>query len=207
MKINEIVLASYNHNKVHEFALCFDKSFDRHIKLLSLADVGFSDVIEETNPTFEQNALYKAKTVCLATGKAAMADDSGLQVDFLNGEPGVYSARYAGEHSTDRQNIEKLLTKLDGVPTPLRTARFVSVICAYFPDGGIIYSRGESRGIITTQIIGPETFGYDPVFFFPPYNKTFAQLSISEKNQISHRGKALESFVEKLKPHIEKPIH
>lgn len=147
------------------------------------------DDVEETGTTFEENAYLKAKAACDKTGLPAVADDSGLCVDALNGQPGVYSARYAGENATDEQRYQKLLTNLKDVPAEQRTARFVSAVCCVWPGGESLTVRGECEGTIGSRPLGENGFGYDPVFMVG--EKSFAQLSAKEKDAISHRGKAL----------------
>ncbi len=147
------------------------------------------DDVEETGTTFEENAYLKAKAACDKTGLPAVADDSGLCVDALNGEPGVYSARYAGENATDEQRYQKLLHNLKDVPTENRTARFVSAVCCVWPNGESLTVRGECEGTIGFEPLGENGFGYDPVFLVG--EKSFAQLSAGEKDAISHRGRAL----------------
>lgn len=154
------------------------------------------DEVEETGTTFAQNAFLKADAACKQTGLPAVADDSGLMVDALNGAPGVYSARYAGEGATDGQRIEKLLNALKDVPQKQRTARFVSSICCVFPNGQTVTAEGDCPGSIAFAPAGNGGFGYDPVFLVN--GKTFAELTAQEKDEISHRGKALRLFAEKL---------
>lgn len=145
--------------------------------------------VEETGTTFEKNAYLKAASACRETGLPAIADDSGLAVDALDGAPGVYSARYAGENATDAERIAKLLRELDGVPAEKRTAQFVSVVCCVFPDGRTLSVRGECPGRIGFAPRGEGGFGYDPVFEVG--DRTYAELSAEEKDAISHRGNAL----------------
>jgi XTP/dITP diphosphohydrolase len=154
------------------------------------------DEVEETGTTFAQNAFLKADAACKQTGLPAVADDSGLMVDALNGAPGVYSARYAGEGATDSQRIEKLLGALKDVPQEQRTAHFVSSICCVFPNGKMVTAEGTCSGSIAFSPSGTDGFGYDPVFLVN--DKTFAELTAQEKDAISHRGRALRQFVEKL---------
>lgn len=158
--------------------------------------------VEETGTTFAENACLKAKAACEETGLPAVADDSGLEVDALDGRPGVYSARYAGEDATDAQRIEKLLGELAEVPAEKRTARFVSSICCVFPNGDILRAEGECPGSIAFAPAGEDGFGYDPVFLCG--EKTFAQMSAAEKDAVSHRGKALEKFNLVLKDYLKK---
>ena len=156
--------------------------------------------VEETGTTFEENAYLKAASACRETGLPAIADDSGLAVDALNGAPGVYSARYAGEDATDAERIAKLLRELDGVPAEKRTAQFVSVVCCVFPDGETLSLRGECPGRIGFAPRGEGGFGYDPVFEVG--DKTYAELSAEEKDAISHRGNALRKLAEELKKRL-----
>ena len=155
------------------------------------------DDVEETGTTFEENAYLKAKAACDKTGLPAVADDSGLCVDALNGEPGVYSARYAGEDATDEQRYQKLLENLKDVPAEKRTARFVSAVCCGWPGGETLTVRGECEGAIGFCPLGENGFGYDPVFMVG--EKSFAQLSAEEKDAISHRGRALVKLQQALK--------
>lgn len=195
-----IVFATNNQHKVEELRDFFSKVFTDEIEIKTLAQVGFEGDIIEDADTFEGNAYIKASTVCASCGFISVADDSGLEVDYLNGKPGVYSARYAGEGCSSDDNNKKLLKELEGVPFEKRTARFVSVICACFPDGKTVYAKGCCEGIITTEKRGSGTFGYDPLFYYPPLDKTFAELDIDIKNSISHRGNALRAFSEKFRP-------
>jgi XTP/dITP diphosphohydrolase len=194
--MKKIILASDNGHKLEEIRRYF-KEAEIPAEIIPLRDSGFSGEIVEDGETFEENALIKARTVALATGCAAIADDSGLEVDALHGAPGVYSARFAGVHGDDNANNAKLLQELDGVPDCKRTARFVSVICVYREDGASVSVRGTAEGLILTEKKGSGTFGYDPLFYYPPFGKTFAEMDGSEKNSISHRGNALALLMEK----------
>lgn len=158
--------------------------------------------VEETGTTFAENACLKAKAACKETGLPAVADDSGLEVDALDGRPGVYSARYAGEGATDAQRIEKLLGELSEVPAEKRGARFVSAICCVFPNGDILRAEGDCPGSIAFASAGEDGFGYDPIFLCG--EKTFAQMTAAEKDAVSHRGKALEKFNLILKEYLKK---
>ena len=158
--------------------------------------------VEETGTTFAENACLKAKAACKETGLPAVADDSGFEVDALDGRPGVYSARYAGEGATDAQRIEKLLGELSEVPAEKRGARFVSAICCVFPNGDILRAEGECPGSIAFVPAGEDGFGYDPIFLCG--EKTFAQMTAAEKDAVSHRGKALEKFNLVLKEYLKK---
>lgn len=166
------------------------------VKTDEQACVVISDV-DETGETFYENALLKAQSGCRESGMPCVADDSGLAVDYLAGAPGVYSARFAGEHGNDDKNNAKLLKLLADVPFEERTARFVSVVCCVFPNGDIISARGECEGYIGFEKKGNGGFGYDPIFMVG--DKSFAELTPKEKDALSHRGKALNLLSEKLK--------
>lgn len=157
--------------------------------------------VEETGATFEENAFLKAAAACRQTGMPAVADDSGLQVDALDGAPGVYSARYAGEGATDADRNRKLLRALEKVPDERRGARFVSVVCCVFPNGDRVTARGECRGRIGHEPAGDNGFGYDPLFLIGD-GRSFAELSAEEKDEISHRGNALRLFAVKLQEYL-----
>ena len=152
--------------------------------------------VEETGKTFEENAMLKAVSGCEDSGMPCVADDSGLCVDALDGAPGIYSARFGGEHGNDAKNNEKLLELLKAVPDEKRTARFVSCVCCVFPDGRTLTVRGEVEGIIGHEPKGQNGFGYDPLFYVG--DKAFAELSGEEKDKISHRGNALRKLVKEL---------
>ena len=154
--------------------------------------------VEETGLTFAENAVIKARYYSSFTGEYCLADDSGLEVDFLDGAPGVYSARYAGEGATDEDNNRKLLVALQGVPAEKRTARFRSALAMVGPDGSLMMAEGVCEGVILTELRGEGGFGYDPLFFMPEYQKTLAEMTVAEKNDVSHRGNALRSFKLKL---------
>ena len=156
--------------------------------------------VEENGETFYENSLLKAESGCKESGYPCIADDSGLMVDYLAGAPGVYSARFAGEHGNDAKNNEKLLKLLNDVPENERTARFVSVVCIAFPNGDVISARGECEGKIGYCEKGDGGFGYDPVFMVD--GKSFAELSAEEKDKLSHRGNALKLISEKLKDYM-----
>ena len=165
-----------------------------------MAGVTLTDV-EETGATFEENAVLKAENGCSESGLPCIADDSGLSVDFLGGEPGVYSARYCGKHGDDEANIQKLLKKLEGVSEEKRTARFVSVVCVCFPDGRKLTVDGKCEGKIGFEKHGDNGFGYDPVFMVG--QKSFAELSADEKDKISHRGNALRKLAQVLPEYLK----
>ncbi len=164
---------------------------DMPVEILSLSDFDNIPELAEEGSTFQENAAQKARSVMLATGLTALADDSGLEVDYLGGAPGVYSARFAGAKANDAANNYKLLKLLTGVPREKRTARFVCVIAIATPDGQLYYSEGKCEGVIGFKPAGDGGFGYDPLFIVPQYGQTFAQLPPDIKNSISHRAQAL----------------
>lgn len=189
---NIVVAASRNRHKIEEID-AITKKFGMHI--ISRDEAGVPDIeITEDGQTFEDNSLKKAREIMKLCGQITIADDSGLMVDCLNGAPGVYSARFAGEDGNDEKNNQKLLMLLEGVPEEKRTAEFVSVITMVYPDGNIITARGECRGRIITEPAGDNGFGYDPLFVPDGYDRTFAQLTAEEKNSVSHRAAALEKL-------------
>lgn len=193
----KVVLASKNAHKLKEIRKITDK-FD--IELVLQAELGVDIDVEETGTTFEENSLLKAEAVMRATGLPALADDSGIAVDALNGEPGVYSARYGFDPSLDdRGRMELLLKNMRDVPEGQRQAQYVCVITLISPEGKVIQARGEVHGTILHTPQGTGGFGYDPIFYYPPFGKTFAQASPEEKNKVSHRAIALEALYEKMK--------
>ena len=206
----DMILASRNQKKIKELNAILSASIS-DIRILSLDDIGFSDDIEENGTTFEENALIKARTAMAAGGNRypAVADDSGLAVDVLDGAPGVYSARYAGEHGDDAANNACLLQHLVDIPDEKRTAQFVSVIACVFPDGHEIVVRGEAKGRILHEYRGEGGFGYDPLFLYlpesekEPQNKTFSEMNAEEKNLISHRGRAIRKLADELKHYLK----
>jgi len=183
-----LVLATRNQGKVRELQ---DMLKSTNFEVVSLAEYPELPEVEEDGDTFLANAVKKAREIAAATGELTMADDSGLEVDYLGGAPGVHSARFAGEHGNNRANNEKLLKLLEGVPWEKRTARFRCVVAVATPDGEVETAEGTCEGIITPELRGEEGFGYDPLFYFPKYEKTFAELDPDLKNSVSHRGKAL----------------
>ena len=194
----KLVLASKNKKKLVEMNEILSHL---GIEVCSEAEAGVDVEVEETGTTFEENSLLKARAVMEASGLPAIADDSGLCVDALNGAPGVYSARYGGEGLDDTGRCRLLLENMKGQMP--RTAKFVSVITCCFPSGDVLTARGECPGTIAFAPQGEGGFGYDPVFFVPEMRKTFGQLTPEEKNAISHRGVALRAFGEKLKEYME----
>ena len=186
---NIIVAASRNRHKIEEIE-AITKKFG--MRIISRDEAGIPPVeIEEDGQTFEENSFKKTSEIMKLCGWITLADDSGLMVDYLNGAPGVYSARFAGEDGNDAKNNEKLLKLMEGVPADKRTAKFVSVITMVYPDGTVLTARGECPGTILTAPAGDGGFGYDPLFVPEGYEKTFAQLTADEKNAISHRAVAL----------------
>ena len=196
----ELILASRNQKKIKEMETILATHFPG-IHILSLDDVGFEGDIEENGTTYEENALIKARTAVEAGNHQypAIADDSGLSVDALDGAPGVYSARYAGGHGDDATNNALLLKNLSHLPVSERTARFVCCIALVYPDGREMTVRGETEGLIINEARGNGGFGYDPYFYYQPFGKTFSELTAEEKNTISHRGKAIAKLAEILK--------
>ena len=190
--IMKIVLASNNQKKIKEIKSILTR-IGCEYEVLSLDAIGFHNEIIEDGSSFEENALIKARTVS-ALGYIGIADDSGLCVNALNGEPGIYSARYAGEPCDDQKNNEKILSALEGKEDPERGAAFVSVIACTLPNGKHFTVRGECKGKMLKAPQGESGFGYDPLFMPEGFDKTFAELSFDEKNGISHRGRALEAF-------------
>lgn len=183
------VLASKNVHKAEEIRAILGNSYE----IVTQSDAGAGNIdVTEDGKTFEENAVKKAVQIMRATGLPAIADDSGLAVDILDGAPGIYSARFAGEHATDEENLQKLLQELDGVTFDKRTAKFVCVIAVAFPDSKEVkLYRGECKGRILTEKRGENGFGYDPVFYVEKYDCTMAQLEPHIKNAISHRSNAL----------------
>jgi len=202
MKKTKIVFASANAGKIKEMGYLINKHLNgMKIELLGLKDVGFTDDITENGDSFEANAEIKARAVFDRTGLISFGDDSGLCVDYLGGAPGIYSARYSG--GGPRDNINKLLEELDGVPDEKRSAHFYCAIyCAVSRTESFCVS-GKCGGFITRKIYGENGFGYDPVFYFPPKAKTFAQLPDEEKNAISHRAAAAKAFAENILKYIK----
>ncbi|MCI8597044.1 MAG: XTP/dITP diphosphatase [Lachnospiraceae bacterium] len=192
----KIIFATGNEGKMREIRMILE---DLGMEILSMKEVDIQADIEENGSTFEENAVIKAKAVMELTGTIVLADDSGLEIDYLNKEPGIYSARYMGEDTSYRIKNQNLIDRLDGVPEEKRTARFVCVIAAALPDGRVLVTRGAIEGIIGYEERGEGGFGYDPIFFLPEYGCSTAELSMEKKNELSHRGKALRAMKEELK--------
>ena len=190
----KLVLVSRNKKKINELQTLLCQEFDLDVSVLSLDDIGFYGDVEENGSTFEENAICKA-SVPARLGYIGIADDSGLCVDALNGAPGIYSARFSG--GNDEDNNDLLLEKLDGVSD--RGAKYVCAIACVFPDHLADFTvRGECFGKILTERQGDGGFGYDPLFYYEPFGKTFAQVELEKKNQVSHRALAMRSFINKL---------
>ena len=194
--MKKVIFATGNQGKMKEIREILG---DLDIELLSLKDAGIQADIVEDGKTFEENAQIKAKTICDLTGEIVLADDSGLEIDYLNKEPGIYSARYMGEDTSYRIKNTNLIQRLEGVPDEQRTARFVCAIAAAFPDGTMKTVRAAMEGRIGYEERGENGFGYDPIFWLPEYGCTSAELSMEEKNKISHRGKALRLIKDELR--------
>jgi XTP/dITP diphosphohydrolase len=195
----EIVVATRNRKKLREISRILE---GLDMKLFTMDEFPDCPEVEETERTFEGNAIKKANAVSSCTGMAALADDSGLEVDALGGSPGIYSARYAGEEATDKDNVAKLISELDSVPDEKRGARFVCVIVLSLPDGHVETFSGKVEGRIGRSPAGLSGFGYDPVFYPEGRRRTFAQMSPAEKDAMSHRGRALvrlRDYLKKLK--------
>lgn len=195
----QYIIATHNMKKLKELSRIL---LPLGIEAVTDRDLGLSlTEVEETGSTFEENAYLKAASACKESGLPAVADDSGLCVDALDGAPGLYSARFAGEGASDEEKIDKLLKALEGVPQQERTARFVSSICCVFPDGTVLTARGECEGEIALTPSGEGGFGYDPVFVTG--GKSFASMTAEEKDAVSHRGRSLRAFSQVLKNYLE----
>ncbi|ERN52457.1 XTP/dITP diphosphatase [Alkalihalophilus marmarensis] len=193
---NQIIIATKNKGKVREFEQMFANDGYQVTSLFEYEEI---PDIEETGKTFAENAVLKAETLAKALNQKVIADDSGLVIDALDGRPGVYSARYAGEEKSDKANNEKVLNEMKDIPSEDRTARFVCTIAVASPGEPTYVVEGTCEGIIALEPAGANGFGYDPIMFLPGFEKTMAQLSPQEKNQISHRARALEKLMEQWK--------
>ena len=191
--MKSIILASNNKDKVKEV-----KEILKGYDIISMKEAGIDVDIEENGTTFEENALIKARAIMKLTGQITMADDSGLEIDYLNKAPGVYSARFMGHDTSYDIKNKALIQKLEGVKGSDRSGRFVCEIAVCFPDGREIVKRGTMEGLIAEEIKGDNGFGYDPIVYLPEYGKTSGELAPEEKNKISHRGKALALIKEEL---------
>ena len=205
--MKNLIFATGNEHKMKEIRMILA---DLGMEILSQKEAGIQADVVEDGATFEENAQIKAgeiSKIALAMPEykdaIVLADDSGLVIDYLNGEPGIYSARYMGEDTSYRIKNENLIQRLEGVPDEERTARFVCAIAAAFPDGTVLTTEGTVEGRIGYEEKGENGFGYDPIFYLPEYGCTTAQLTEEKKNEISHRGKALRKMVEKLRERVD----
>ncbi len=196
---NIIILATNNKSKVKEISEMMSGS---DITFESLADAGINVEVEETGTTFKENALLKAREICKLSGKPTISDDSGLEIDALDGAPGIYSSRFMGEDTSYDIKNNALIEKLENVADPDRTARFRCCMALVLPDGREFVTEGAMEGIIAREPKGINGFGYDPILFIPEYNRTSAELSSEEKNNISHRGEALRKMIEVIKKEL-----
>ena len=193
--MKKLIFATGNENKMKEIRMILG---DLDYEILSMKEAGIDADIVEDGKTFEENAIIKATAISKLSGCLVLADDSGLEVDYMDKMPGIYSARWMGEDTSYRIKNKAIIDKLEGVPDEKRTARFVCAIAAAFPDGRVVTKRGTIEGIIGYEERGENGFGYDPIFFLPEFNKTSADITAEEKNAISHRGKALRMMKEEL---------
>ncbi|MCA0986257.1 XTP/dITP diphosphatase [Guptibacillus algicola] len=191
--MRKLLVATKNKGKVKEFKRRFETD---ELQVISLLDLDEDLDVEETGTTFAENAVLKAETIMRMTNQIVIADDSGLVIDALDGEPGVYSARYAGPEKDDEANIDKVLSELKNVPDEKRTASFQCLLAVAIPDKKTEVFSGSCEGRIAHERSGYEGFGYDPIFYLPSYQKTMAELTPEEKDAISHRGKALDRLQE-----------
>lgn len=196
MEVNKIIFATGNQGKMKEIREIMS-AFKGEIK--SLKEENINVDIEENGTTFEENAIIKAKTICELTNSIVMADDSGLEVDYMDKAPGVFSARYLGEDTPYSVKNATIIKNLENANGNERSARFVCVIATAFPDGRVLTAKGTIEGLIDYEEKGDNGFGYDPIFYVPEYKKTTAQMDSELKNKISHRGKALRAMQEKLR--------
>ena len=195
MKIEKMIFATGNEGKMREVRMILG---DLGAEILSLKEAGIQAEAEENGTTFEENAVIKAKEIMEKTGALVLADDSGLEVDALNGEPGIYSARYIGHETSYHIKNKNLIERLEGKTGEERSARFVCAIAACFPDGRVLTTRGTMEGQIGYEEKGENGFGYDPIFYLPEYQCYSGELPLEEKNKLSHRGKALRLMKEQL---------
>jgi len=189
--MKQVIIATKNAGKAKEFEHIFNQY---NVVVKSLLDFDGIEEIVEDGQTFEENALIKARAIAKQFNQVVIADDSGLEVDALDGRPGVYSARYAGEGRNDQANIEKVLSELEGIPTQERSARFVCALALVTPEGEESVVRGTCEGQILSECLGNEGFGYDPIFYLPELGKTMAQIPKSQKNVLSHRAEAFKKL-------------
>lgn len=197
--MKQIIFATGNEGKMKEIRMILE---ELKCPVLSMREAGIEADIVEDGQTFEENAIIKARAIAQQTDSVVLADDSGLVIDYLNGEPGIYSARYLGEDTSYRIKNQNLIDRLEGVPDEKRGARFVCAIAAVLPGGEILTERGIMEGRIGYEEKGGNGFGYDPIFYVPEYDCSAAELTPEQKNQISHRGKALQKIKEALRTRL-----
>ena len=200
MKIEKILFATSNEGKLKEIRMILE---DTNVQVLSLKEAGVQAEVDENGTTFEENAVIKAKKIMELTGEAVLADDSGLEVDAMNKEPGIYSARYMGHDTPYKIKNQSIIDRLEGKTNDERSARFVCAIALALPDGTVITTQGTMEGQIGYEERGVNGFGYDPIFYLPEYQCYAGELAPEEKNKISHRGKALRLMKEELKKYIQ----
>jgi XTP/dITP diphosphohydrolase len=198
--MTEIIFATGNAGKAREVAMMFA---DMDVSVQTLKEAGIQAEIVENGQTFMENAKIKAQTIAQYTDKIVLADDSGLVIDYLNGEPGIYSARYMGEDTSYDIKNANLLKRMEGVPEAERSARFVCAMAAVMPDGEVIETEGVMEGIIGYRIAGTNGFGYDPIFYLPEFEASSAEITAEQKNAVSHRGKALRMMQTELQKRIQ----
>lgn len=198
--MEKIIFATGNQGKLKEIRMILK---DLPVEIVSMKEAGIDINIDENGSTFEENAVIKAKAIMEKTGCLVLADDSGLEVDYMDKAPGIYSARFLGEDTSYDVKNNYILDRLKGVPDELRTARFVCAVAAVFPDGRTVTRRGTIEGIIGHQTAGSNGFGYDPIFYVPEFNCTTAQLDPEQKNAVSHRGKALRAIGEVIREYLQ----
>lgn len=198
--MTEIIFATGNAGKAREVAMMFA---DMDVSVKTLKEAKIQAKIMEDGKTFMENARIKAETIAKYTDKIVLADDSGLVIDYLNGEPGIYSARYMGEDTSYDIKNANILKRMEGVPENERSARFVCAMAAVMPNGEVIETEGIMEGMIGYEIAGKNGFGYDPIFYLPEFEASSAQITPEQKNAVSHRGKALRMMQEELKKRIQ----
>lgn len=198
--MTEIIFATGNAGKAREVAMMFA---DMDVCVKTLKEAGISADIVEDGRTFMENAVIKAKTIAQFTDKIVLADDSGLVIDYLNGEPGIYSARYMGEDTSYDVKNANILERMADAPESLRSARFVCAMAAVMPDGEVIEKEGVMEGMIGYKIAGKNGFGYDPIFYLPEFGASSAEITPEQKNAVSHRGKALRMMQKELKKRVQ----
>ena len=199
--MERIIFATGTPGKMKEIRMILE---DLGVPVVSMKEAGIEAEIIEDGQSFEENAVIKAKAVMELTGEPVLADDSGLEIDYLDGAPGIYSARYMGEDTSYDIKNTAILRQMDGVPDEKRTARFVCAIACAFPDGAVLTSRGVMEGIIGYEIKGENGFGYDPIFYLPECGCTSAEITPKQKNELSHRGKALRQMREQIAAYLNR---